>query len=307
MQWNGHQRGLRNQWLQHGWGSSVILSEVSEHSTSVRWAHRASRRSTLRDREKNSTIWSAVLDELNELAELDDQKRLFTDAPTPPWTSCPIMYRHRQASPRPLPMPTFADLQDCLAEMDAPLHQSSGRTATPPVSVKLTLQITLIPSPTGWTVSLSEHFPHIPMVPAPPQPREPPPNDFPKLPYLRGGTWTSRSPQPPRQSRLCMRPMLSTMPWEERTMSADSYGSIYRQETPGDYRQESRYNQQTPLKTNRKRNRNSLDTSTQNFYRCLTPIQSNTWNGQSSEKNRKHVQFSSPPPSWRSRRHHWRK
>ena len=68
------------------------------------------------------------------------------------------MYRHRQASPRPPPMPTFADLQDCLSEMDAPLHQSSGRTATPPVGVKLTLQITLIPMPTGWTVSLSEHF-----------------------------------------------------------------------------------------------------------------------------------------------------
>ena len=44
-----------------------------------RRARRASRRSTLRDREKNSTIWSAALDELDELAELDDQKRLFTD------------------------------------------------------------------------------------------------------------------------------------------------------------------------------------------------------------------------------------
>ena len=43
-------------------------------------ARRASRRSTLRDREKNSTIWLAALDELDELAELDDQKRLFTDA-----------------------------------------------------------------------------------------------------------------------------------------------------------------------------------------------------------------------------------
>ena len=33
----------------------------------------------LHDREKNSMIWSAALDELDELAELDDQKRLFTD------------------------------------------------------------------------------------------------------------------------------------------------------------------------------------------------------------------------------------
>ena len=57
----------------------MILSEVGVHSTSARRACRASRRSTLRDREKNSTIWSAALDELDELAELDDQKRLFTD------------------------------------------------------------------------------------------------------------------------------------------------------------------------------------------------------------------------------------
>ena len=217
------------------------------------------------------------------------------------------MYRPRQASPCPPPMPIFADLQDCLSEMDAPPHQSFVKTAMPPVGVKLTLQITLIPTPTGWTVSLSKHFPHIPMVPAPPQPRKPPLNDSPKMPYLRGGIRTSHSPQPPCQSRPCTRPMSSTMPWEEWTMSADSYGNTYRQEAPGDYRQESRYNQQTPLKTNRKLNTESLDTSTQNFYRCLTPIQSNTWNSQSSEKNGKHVQFSSPPPSRRSRRHHRRK
>ena len=200
------------------------------------------------------------------------------------------MYRHRQASPRPPPMPTFVDLQDYLSEMDAPLHQSSGRTAMPPVGVKLTLQITLIPTPTGWTVSLSEHFPHVPMVPAPPLPREPPPNDSPKMPYLRGGIRTSRSPQPARQSKARTRPMSPRMPQMERTTSADSYGSTYRQEVPGDYRQES-----------------SLDTSTQNFYRYLTLIQSNIWNGQSSEKNGKHVQFSSPPPSRCSRRHHRKK
>ena len=57
----------------------MILSEVGEHSTRTRRACRALRRSTLRDREKNSTIWSAALDELDELAELDDQIRLFTD------------------------------------------------------------------------------------------------------------------------------------------------------------------------------------------------------------------------------------
>ena len=216
------------------------------------------------------------------------------------------MYRHRHASPRPPPMPTFADLQDCLSEMDTLLHQSSGKTATPPVGVKLTLQIILFLTPTDWTVSLSEHFPHIPTVPAPPLPREPPLNNSPKMPYLRGGIRTSHSPQPPRQYRPRIRPMLSTMPREERTTSADSYGSTFRQEAPGDYRQESRYNQQTPRRTNRKLNRDSLDTSTQNFYRYLTPIQSNMWNGQSSEKNGKHVRFSSPPPSRRSRHHHRR-
>ena len=90
-------------------------------------------------------------------------------------------------------------------------------------------------------------------------------------------------------------------------MSADFYGNTYRQKARDDYRQESRYNQQTPLQTNRKLNRDSIDTSTQNFYRCLTPIQLNTWNGQSSERNGKHVWFSLPPQSQRSRRHHRRK
>ena len=150
--------------------------------------------------------------------------------------SCPTTYQHRQASPCPPPMLTFTDLQDCLSEMDALLHQSSGRTATPPVSVELTLQITLIPTPTGWMVSLSEHFPHVTMVQAPPQPREPPPNDSSKMPYLRGGIWTSRLPQAPRQSRAPMRPMSSTMLWEERTMSTDSFGNTYKQKAPGDYR-----------------------------------------------------------------------
>ena len=58
----------------------MILSEVGKHSTSVRRVRRASRQSTLRDREKNSTIWSAVLDKLDELVVHDKQKRLFTDA-----------------------------------------------------------------------------------------------------------------------------------------------------------------------------------------------------------------------------------
>ena len=204
-------------------------------------------------------------------------------------------------------MPTFADLQDCLSEMDAPLHQSSGKIAMPPVGVKLTLQITLIPTPTGWTVSLSEHFPHIPTVPAPPQPGEPPQNDSPKMSYLRGGIRTSHLPQPARLCRPRTRPMSSTMPREERTTSAYSYGSTYRQEAQGEYRQELRYNQQTPLKTHRKLNRDCTDTSTQTFYRCLTPIQSNTWNGQSSERNGKHVRFSLPPPSRHSRRHRRKK
>ena len=58
-----------------------------------RRARRASRRSMLRDREKNSTIWSAALD------ELDDQKRLFTDArlsrsmwPEGPWQLAASIY-----------------------------------------------------------------------------------------------------------------------------------------------------------------------------------------------------------------------
>ena len=56
-----------------------------------RRARRASRRSTLHDREKNSTIWSAALDELDELAELDDQKRLLLMVTIMNWYPLPQM------------------------------------------------------------------------------------------------------------------------------------------------------------------------------------------------------------------------
>ena len=169
----------------------------------------------------------------------------------------------------------------------------------------LTRQITFIPTPTSWTGALSEHFPHILTIPASPQPREPPPNDSPKMPNLCGGIRTPRSPQPARQSTPPTRHMSTTMPWTVRTTPADLYGSTFRQHAPGDYHQESMYHQQTPLKTSRKLNRDSTDTSTQNVYRCLIPIQSNKWNGQSSEKNGKYIWFSSPPPSRCSPRYHW--
>ena len=77
-------------------------------------------------------------------------------------------------------------------------------------------------------------------------------------------------------------------------MHEGSYGNTYRQDGSSEDHQELWYNHQTPFKTSKKLNRDSLDTLTQNFYSCLTPIQSNTRNGQSSDKNGKHVRLVCP-------------
>ena len=50
------------------------------------------------------------------------------------------------------------DLRNFHLEQDAQQHHPSWRTAMPPVGVRLTLRITLIPTPTGWTVSLASIF-----------------------------------------------------------------------------------------------------------------------------------------------------
>ena len=60
----------------------------------------------------------------------------------------------------------------------------------PPNGVRLTLQVILIPTPTGWTVSLSKRFPDIPTIRPPP-----PPMPLRQSPLLRGGNRISCSPQ----------------------------------------------------------------------------------------------------------------
>ena len=86
--------------------------------------------------------------------------------------------------------PIAAVLRNFDLDPDAQQPHPSGRTAMPPISVRLTLRITSIPTPTGWTISLDEHFPDLQMIPTPP-----PPTPLRHSPMLRGGNRISHSPQ----------------------------------------------------------------------------------------------------------------
>ena len=91
--------------------------------------------------------------------------------------------------------PITAALRNFHLEPDAQQHHPAGRTATPPIGVRITLRIKLIPTPTGWTVSLTEHFPDLPTIPPPP-----PPTTIRHSMMLRGGNRTSHPPLRPRRS-----------------------------------------------------------------------------------------------------------
>src|SRR6266576_1706721 len=105
----------------------------------------------------------------------------------------------RNSDPAPLWLESIMmGIRDSYMATDATPRPCSGRTAEPQTGVRLTLHIVLMPSPTGWTVSLEEQSPQIPVIPPLPPLRDlPPPPQMPpyRQPmsrepqlYIRGGT-----------------------------------------------------------------------------------------------------------------------
>ena len=194
-----------------------------------------------------------------------------------------------------------AALQSFHREQDAPQHLSSGRTATPPIGVRLTLRITLIPTPTGWAVSLSEHFPDTPSLPTP---RHRMPSPSPTL--LRGGNRTLHSPSPRHRQGNRDNPARypDTTHRRRRTTPDDYFGSTSRLENSRESPKRFRYSQQTHRLLNRRLNHRHRPTHSSLWYPIRT--RSNTPTTRTSRSSGRHVRFNSPPSSHQSRHRHHR-
>ena len=172
----------------------------------------------------------------------------------------------------------------------------------PPNGVRLTLQIILIPTPTGWTVSLSERFPDIPTIPPPP-----PPSPLRQSPMLRGGNRISRSPQRYHRSGAQANPVGSPdfNLNRRRTTPDNFYSNTSRMERFPEHLQRFRYIRPI-LFLNPTLNNHRMDTSIHRHSSPQIPIQSNTSRAPSSNSNGRHVRFSSPQLSNQSRHRHRR-
>ena len=201
--------------------------------------------------------------------------------------------------------PIAMALRNFHLEPDAQQHHPSGRTATPPVGVRLTLRITLIPTPTGWTVSLSEHFPDLPMIPPPP-----PPTPIRHSPMLRGGNRTSRSPLRPHRSGVqdsqAGSPAFSLR--RQQTTLDNFYSSTSRMNPSPDHLQRFRYTRPIQF-LNPRLNSHRTEPSTQSYTSYPIPsIPSQlTTRDPNSRSNGRRVRFSSPQQSNQSRTRHRRR
>ena len=174
----------------------------------------------------------------------------------------------------------------------------------PPNGVRLTLQIIFIPTPTIWTVSLSEHFPDIPTIPSPP-----PPSPLRQSPMLRGGNRISRSPQRYHRSGAQANPVGSPdfNLNRQRTTPDSSYSSTSRMDrSPGRLRR-FRYIRRI-LFLNPPLNSHRTDPSTQSYsgYPILPRPIHTPPRTQISRDSGRHVRFSSPQLSNQSRHRHRR-
>ena len=198
--------------------------------------------------------------------------------------------------------PISADLRNFHLEPDAMQPHPSGRTAMPLNGVRLTLQMILILTPTGWTVSLSEHFPDIPT-----SPPSPPPLPLRQSPMLRGVNRISRSPQQYHRSGAQANPVGSPdfNHNRQQTTLDNAYSNTFRMEQFPEHLQWFRYIRPI-LFLNPALNNDRIDTSTHRYSSPQIPIQSNTSRAPSSNSNGRHVWFSVPQLSNQSRHRHHR-
>src|SRR6266550_108575 len=165
-------------------------------------------------------------------------------------------------------------IRDSYMATDATPRPCSGRTAEPQTGVRLTLHIVLMPSPTGWTVSLEEQSPQIPVIPPLPPLRDLPP---PTPPYRQP---MSREPQPyiPGGTILSSHRRTHSMnnPREEQTArSAASSGTTSERRTRESRRSENRSTRHSGQQPERpERQAEARRPSIRHYYEFITPMRS---------------------------------
>ena len=172
--------------------------------------------------------------------------------------------------------PIFNGLADCIREQIVKNIQSFGTDAQQQTGVTLTLQVVLMPTPTGLMVSLESHFPPTPTVPPPPYPDR----------------TTSHGESSHRQHHH----------GESRGHHQPHQSHRHRSTTPSSRRHDgSRTSTSTSTRTNsgsssrhaRRTVRQAGQQLIHHFYNYLTPIQLNTPNHHSPREDRQ-VRFNIP-------------
>ena len=163
----------------------------------------------------------------------------------------------------------------------------------PLIGMRLTLQITLIPIPTGWTVCLSKHFPDTPTIPTPPPPT--PIRLHSHSLRLHGGNRTFHLPLPLHRSgsQDNQAGSLNFNHRRRQTTSDSFYSSTYRME--GSPEKLLRFRYIHPIRyLNHRLNDYRIEPSIQSYSSYPTQSQSSTPRTQSSRSSGRYIRFNSP-------------